>query len=163
MRGKSFPVAGAFNDYLVAGVGEAVQSAVAQDGVVEEAQPFLHRPVAGDDEAGDPVGLMISSYRSADCWGESRCRPRSSRISRSGIRKDRKVRSTELSTLAWAMALKKSSEWTKRTVYPARMACSPGTGPGSSCRPPRVPPAVRARAWPGTPGRRRRPAGGGPG
>ena len=35
------------------------------------------------------------------------------------------MRSTELSILTWAMALKKSSEWTKRTVYPARMAVKP--------------------------------------
>ena len=43
-------------------------------------------------------------------------------MSRSGVRKDRKARSSELSTLARAMALKKSSAWLKRTVCPARMA-----------------------------------------
>ena len=32
------------------------------------------------------------------------------------MRKDRKARSVELSTLAWVMALKKLSAWTKRTV-----------------------------------------------
>ena len=42
--------------------------------------------------------------------------------SRSGVRKDRKARSVELSTLAWVMALKKSSAWLKRTEYPARTA-----------------------------------------
>ena len=31
--------------------------AIAQDGVVKDAQPFLHRPVAGDDKAGDPVAV----------------------------------------------------------------------------------------------------------
>ena len=52
---KPFPVAGALNDDLVAGVGQAVQGAVAQDGIVEETQPFVHGPVAGDDETGRPM------------------------------------------------------------------------------------------------------------
>ena len=38
---ESFPVAGAFDDDLVAGVGQAIQHAVAQDGVIEETQPFV--------------------------------------------------------------------------------------------------------------------------
>ena len=38
---ESFPVAGAFDDDLVAGVGQAIQRAVAQDGVIEETQPFV--------------------------------------------------------------------------------------------------------------------------
>ena len=49
---EPFPVAGAFDDDLVAGVGQAIQRAVAEDGVIEEAEPFVHGPVAGDDEAG---------------------------------------------------------------------------------------------------------------
>ena len=55
MGRELFPVAGPLDDDLVAGVGQPVQGAVAQDGVIEEAEPFLHGPVAGDDEAGDPV------------------------------------------------------------------------------------------------------------
>ena len=55
MRRQPFPVAGALDDYLVAGVGQPVQGAVPQDRVVKDAQPFLHGPVAGDDEAGGPV------------------------------------------------------------------------------------------------------------
>ena len=55
MLGQSFPVARSLDDYLVAGVGQLVQGAVAQDGIVEEAQPFVHSPVAGDYEAGPPV------------------------------------------------------------------------------------------------------------
>ena len=38
---EPFPVAGAFDDDLVAGVGQAIQHAVAQDGVIEETQPCL--------------------------------------------------------------------------------------------------------------------------
>ena len=49
--GPPFPVAGAFDDNLAAGVGQSIEGAVAQDGVVEEAPPFVHGPVAGDDEA----------------------------------------------------------------------------------------------------------------
>ena len=55
MRGEPLPVALAFDDDLVAGVGEPVEGAVAEDGIVEEAEPFLHGPVGGDDEAGDAV------------------------------------------------------------------------------------------------------------
>ena len=54
--GRQFlSVAVSLNDDLETGVGQAVQGAVAQDRVVEEAEPFLHGPIAGDDEAGDPV------------------------------------------------------------------------------------------------------------
>ena len=49
---QPLPVTGAFDDDLVAGVGQAVQGTVAQDGIVEEAEPFLDGPVVGDDEAG---------------------------------------------------------------------------------------------------------------
>ena len=51
----TFTVAGALDDDLVAGVGQPVQGAVAQNGVVKEAQPFVHGTIAGDDEAGRPV------------------------------------------------------------------------------------------------------------
>ena len=57
VRRLALPVAAAFDDDLVAGVGQPVQGAVAQDGVVEETQPFLHGTVAGDDEAGHPVSV----------------------------------------------------------------------------------------------------------
>ena len=54
--GRQFlSVAGPLDDDLVAGVGQPVQGAVAQDGIIEEAEPFLHGPIAGDDGAGDPV------------------------------------------------------------------------------------------------------------
>ena len=39
---ESLPVARALDDDLVAGIGEAVQGAVAQDGIIEEAEPFVH-------------------------------------------------------------------------------------------------------------------------
>ena len=52
MGREFFPVAVSLDDDLVAGVGQAVQGAVAQDGIVEEAEPLLHGPVAGDDHAG---------------------------------------------------------------------------------------------------------------
>ena len=55
MGRQIFSVAGPFDDDLVAGVGQPAQGAVAQDRVFEEAEPFLHGPVADDDEAGDPM------------------------------------------------------------------------------------------------------------
>ena len=54
--GRQFlSVAVSLDNDLVAGVGQPVQGAVAEDGIVEEAEPLFHRPVAGDDAAGDPV------------------------------------------------------------------------------------------------------------
>lgn len=58
MRGEPFPVAAAFDDDLIAGVGQPVESAVTQYGVLEETQPLVHRPVAGDHEAGSPVPVQ---------------------------------------------------------------------------------------------------------
>ena len=57
MWGQGFPIAGAFDHDLVAGVGQAVQCAVAEDAIVEEAEPFVDGPVAGDDEAGRAVAV----------------------------------------------------------------------------------------------------------
>ena len=51
MRRQRFPVAGSFDDILVTRVGQAAHGAVARDGVVKKVQPFVHGPVAGDDEA----------------------------------------------------------------------------------------------------------------
>ena len=107
--GTAFPGSWALDDDLVAGIGQPVQGAVAQDGVVKDAEPFLHGPVAGDDKAGDPVAVEDELVEVGGLLGRSRCSPRSSTISRSGVRKDLKARSTELSTLAWAMARKKLS------------------------------------------------------
>ena len=42
----------AFYDDLAAGVGEPVEGAVFQDGVVEESEPLVDSPVGGDDESG---------------------------------------------------------------------------------------------------------------
>ena len=48
--GQPLAVAGALNDDLVAGIGQAVQGAVAQDGIIKESQPLLYCPVAGDNK-----------------------------------------------------------------------------------------------------------------
>ena len=61
MWGMSFPVAVALDDDLVAGVGQPVQGAVPQYGVLEKTQPFLYSPVAGDHEADARWWLSISS------------------------------------------------------------------------------------------------------
>ena len=52
MRGQPLAVTGPLNDDLIAGIGQAVQGAVAQDRVVKDAQPLFHGPVASDYEAG---------------------------------------------------------------------------------------------------------------
>ena len=57
MWGQPLPVAGTLDDDLVAGVGQAVKSAVAEDAIFEEAEPFVDGPVAGDDEAGRAVAV----------------------------------------------------------------------------------------------------------
>ena len=55
VREQPFPVACSLKYYLVPDIVQPVQSAVAGNGADEEAQPFLHAPVAGDDEAQNPV------------------------------------------------------------------------------------------------------------
>ena len=55
MGRQFFPTAGPLNDDLVADSGQPIQGAVAQYRVIEEAEPFLHGPVAGDDADGDPM------------------------------------------------------------------------------------------------------------
>ena len=44
-------------DGLASGDFRRVQCVVAQDGVVEEAELIFNGPVAGDDEAGEPVAI----------------------------------------------------------------------------------------------------------
>ena len=44
-------------DDLAAGDCRRVRCVVAQDGVVQEAELLFGGPVAGDDEAGDPVAI----------------------------------------------------------------------------------------------------------
>ncbi len=55
--GQPFRVAGTLDDDLAAGVGQTIQSAVAEDGIVEEAQSLVHGPVAGDDETGGTAAV----------------------------------------------------------------------------------------------------------
>ena len=55
MGREFFTVAVSLDDDLVAGVGQPVQDDVAEDRVVEEAESFLHSPIAVDDEAGQPM------------------------------------------------------------------------------------------------------------
>lgn len=55
MGRQFFPIAGPLDDNLKAGVGQAIQGAVPEYGVIEEADPFLHGAVAGDYEAGGSV------------------------------------------------------------------------------------------------------------
>jgi hypothetical protein len=38
-------------------VHETIERAVGEDGVVEESDPLVHRPVARDDRGGAPVAL----------------------------------------------------------------------------------------------------------
>ena len=55
VRREPLAVALALDHDLVAGVGEPVECAVAEDRVVEEAEPLLDGAVRGDDEAGAAV------------------------------------------------------------------------------------------------------------
>ena len=76
---ESFAVAGTLDDDLVAGVGQTVQGTVAQDRIVEQAEPFIDGPVAGDDEAGRPMTVEDEFVEiGCDCRVMSRWSPRSS-------------------------------------------------------------------------------------
>ena len=118
MGRKPFSVTGTLDDNLMAGIGQTVEDAVAQDGVIEEAEPFLHGPVGCDDEAGDAMTADYKLIEVSRLLGYEAMKAEVIEDDRSG---ERKVRSTELSTLAWAMALKKLSAWRNRAVYPAMM------------------------------------------
>ena len=82
--------------------GQPFPVAVAQDGVVEEAEPFFHDPVAGDDEAGGPVPVEDEFVKIGRLLGGEAVEVRVVEDEQVGVRKERKARSTELSTLAWA-------------------------------------------------------------
>ena len=62
MGRQPFPVDLALDDYLVAGVGQLVQGAIAQDGVVEEALPHTSLPFFPPNV---DVQLLQSLYDSA--------------------------------------------------------------------------------------------------
>ena len=63
---QPLPVALALDDDLVAGVGEPVEGAVAEDGVVEESEPLVDSPVGGDEEAG---GTMPGDDQLVEVYG----------------------------------------------------------------------------------------------
>ena len=48
---------GAVEDDLVGAMGETVQGAVRQDRIIEQSDPFVDRPVTGEDRGGPPVPL----------------------------------------------------------------------------------------------------------
>ena len=89
-------------------------------GSSKEAQPLVHGPVAGDDEAGR---LVPVEDEFVEVGGLLRSEPVQAQVVQNeagrGTGRDRKVRPKELSTLAWDMALNKSSARLKRTVCPA--------------------------------------------
>jgi hypothetical protein len=49
---ESFTVAGTLDYNLVAGISQAVQGTVTQDGVIKQSQPLVYRSVAGDNKTG---------------------------------------------------------------------------------------------------------------
>ena len=55
MRRQPRAVGGPYDDYLMAGAGQAVRCTVASDGIVEDPQPFFHTAVTCDNEAGSPI------------------------------------------------------------------------------------------------------------
>ena len=50
-------VAGSLDDDLMRGVGQPVQSAIAEDGIVEQAEPFVHAPIGSDAKARSSMTL----------------------------------------------------------------------------------------------------------
>ena len=66
MRGQALAVASAFYDDLIACIGETVEGAVSQDGVVEESKPLVDSPVGRDNEAG---GTMPGDDQLVEVYG----------------------------------------------------------------------------------------------
>src|ERR1700730_3870623 len=48
-------VARTFDDDLVGGVGQPIQCAIAEDRIVEQAQPLVHTPIGRDAKTGSTV------------------------------------------------------------------------------------------------------------
>ena len=55
-------VTGPFDDDLMRRVGETVQCAVAEDRIIEQAEPFVDAAVGGDDEARPTMPLDASAH-----------------------------------------------------------------------------------------------------
>ena len=167
--GRQFlSVAGPLDDDLVAGVGQAVQGAVAQDGIIEEAEPFLHGPIAGDDAAGDPVsaddqfvqigGLLSGEPVEAQVVQDEQTslyRPVGAATLRGppgigvAIGDQR-----SLSRPGWRP--RPSSPWPESTASPGRCAAAPRPPPSSGGTAPPAPGSGRA----GVPAASRRPGPG---
>ena len=106
MRRLALPVAVALDDGLASGVGQAIESAVAQYGILEQSQQFFHRPVAGDNEAGGPASAQAQVVEIGRLLGGEPVQ--------SQVVQGQQVRSKEgpegalqgVVTLAWFMTLK---------------------------------------------------------
>ena len=56
--GRQFgAVAGAFDDDLVRGIGQAVQCGVSEDWIINEAEPLIHAAVASERESAATVAF----------------------------------------------------------------------------------------------------------
>ena len=69
MRRQPLPVGGALDGHLVASVGQTVQGAVAQDGIVKRPcySSTVRLLVIGYEEAGNPVAADDQLVGSKDC------------------------------------------------------------------------------------------------
>src|SRR5262249_50416783 len=104
-------------------MGETIEGAVGEDGIVEEGDPFIDGAIARDDGGGVAVALdedIVEVPRLLR--GESLRRPKSSRMSRSGVSHVRSSRSKEGSARAWPRASRRLGPLMKRTRWPARQA-----------------------------------------
>ena len=115
-------IVGSFDDDLVAGVGQAVEGAVAQNRVVKKAEPFVDGPVAGDDEAGRPVPVEDKFIQIGGLLGVEPVQPQVVADEQVWRQEGPEAGAHRVVDPARDMALKKSSAWLKRMVYPARMA-----------------------------------------
>ena len=165
MGREFFPVAGPLDDDLVAGIRQPVQGTVAEDRVVEEAEPFLHGPVAGDDAAGDP---MATDDQLVEVGGLLASEPVETRVGQ-----DEEISlylpvgaATRLGDLGVGIAMRDqrsisrpgrrqepSSPWPASTASPGRCAAAPRPAPSSGGTAP--PALVSGRA--GVPAASRQP------
>ena len=96
-EGPGRPKARPLHHHLMRPVGEAIEGAVGEDGIVEEGDPFLAGAVAGDHRCGSTMPFDEDVVKVAGLLGGELPKAKSSTIRTSQASQPRSSRSKELS------------------------------------------------------------------
>ena len=65
-EGHTLPAIETLDDHLETGVGRVARDVAAREGVVEDTEPFLHRPVAGDTNL-EAIPIILDQLSHVAC------------------------------------------------------------------------------------------------